>query len=113
MQRQDDSRPATVEDAPLPLREQFIGQTGRFMVQIFPKENIWDRDALERFIKDLRKVYRENKDRLKETEEITGTPVTTYEYTLQLKSSYVKAAFYALGAVVLLAFLHFGCCHIG
>jgi predicted RND superfamily exporter protein len=38
---------------------------------------------------------------------VTGTPVQLYEYTELLKTSYDLAAKYALGAIVILVFIHF------
>ena len=38
---------------------------------------------------------------------VTGTPVQLFEYTTLLKSSYEEAALYSLGAIALLALVHF------
>lgn len=97
IRRQNDSRAVTENDVPLLLREQFVGKTGRYMVQVYPKSDIWEREPLRDFIGDLRLVRRD----------VTGIPVTTYEYLSVLRNSYLMAAFYALGAVIILAFLHF------
>ena len=38
---------------------------------------------------------------------VTGTPVQLYHYTALLKDSYEQAAWYSLGAIALLVFVHF------
>jgi uncharacterized protein len=40
-------------------------------------------------------------------ENVTGTPVQLFEYTTLLKESYQNAAWYSLGAIALLVFVHF------
>jgi hypothetical protein len=97
IRNQEDSRPARIMDIPKQIREIFIGKTGRLMVQIYPSHNIWERQPLERFIQDVRSVR----------PEVTGIPITQYEYTAVLRDSYLMAALYALVAVIFLAYLHF------
>lgn len=104
LRNQDDTGRLKVEDLPEALRNRFIGQTGKVLLQVYPKENIWDRDPQERFIRDLRTEL-DPTDSGKPV--ITGTPVQLYEYTTLLKDSYVMAAWYALGAIAFLVLLHF------
>ncbi len=94
---QDDSGPLRIEDLPSALRNRFVGRTGKHLVQVYPRSNVWDRAAQETFVKELRSV----------DPNVTGTPVQLYEYTSLLKDSYVEAAWWALGAIILLVFLHF------
>jgi preprotein translocase subunit SecF len=94
---QDNSSKLRAEDLPPALRHRFIGKTGKYLLQVYPKENVWQREHQQEFIEDLRKVE----------PDATGTPVQLYEYTTLLKESYEMAAWYALGAIVILVFLHF------
>jgi hopanoid biosynthesis associated RND transporter like protein HpnN len=94
---QDDSGPLRIEDIPPALRNRFIGKTGKHLVQVYPRSNVWDRVAQEAFVRELRSV----------DPNVTGTPVQLYEYTSLLKDSYVEAAWWALGAIVILVFIHF------
>lgn len=94
---QDNSGALRVEDLPTPLRSRFVGKTGKHLVQVYPRSNVWNRAEQEAFVRDLRTV----------DPRATGTPVQLYEYTSLLKDSYVEAAWWALGAIVLLVFLHF------
>jgi uncharacterized protein len=97
LQQQDDSAPLSVADLPSALRNRFVGVTGKFLLQIYPRYDVWRRDKQEEFIKSLRMIY----------PNLTGTPVQLYEYTSLLKNSYITAAWYSLAAITLLVFLHF------
>jgi len=85
------------EDLPAPLRNRFIGVTGKYLLQVFPKADVWQREPQEAFVKELRSV----------DPNVTGTPVQLLEYTTLLKDSYIEAAWYATAAIALMVFLHF------
>ncbi len=97
LQNQDDRAPLTVADLPPALRDRFVGGTGKYLLQIYPRENVWQRQYQEQFIQDLRSV----------DPNVTGTPVQLYEYTSLLKESYERAAIYSLIAIALLVMIHF------
>jgi hopanoid biosynthesis associated RND transporter like protein HpnN len=97
LRNQDNRERLRAEDLPPPLRNRFIGQTGQFLLMVYPRENVWEREPQERFIRELRTI----------DHQVTGTPVQLYEYTTLLKKSYEEAALYALGAIVVLIFAHF------
>ncbi len=94
---QDASGPLRVNDLPGSLRDRFLGVTGKYLLQIYPKKNIWNRDNQEEFVTELRTV----------SERVTGTPVEQYEYTSLLVRSYIEAALYALAAIIVLVGIHF------
>jgi len=97
LQHQDDRAPLRVEDLPPALRNRFVGVTGKLLLQVYPREDVWQRDQQEKFVTDLRKV----------DPNVTGTPVQLYEYETLLKNSYVQAAWYSLAAIALMVFFHF------
>ncbi|MEO5804555.1 MAG: MMPL family transporter [Verrucomicrobiota bacterium] len=97
LQNQDASGPMRSEDLPTALRNRFIGQTGKYLLQVYPKEDVWQRDQQEEFVRQLRTV----------DPNVTGTPVQLYEYTTLLRESYEQAAWYALGAIAILVLIHF------
>jgi len=94
---QDATGPLNVKDLPRSLRDRFLGVTGKYLLHIYPKKNIWNRDNQAEFIAELRTV----------SDRVTGTPVEQYEYTSLLVRSYIEAALYALGAIILLVGVHF------
>jgi hopanoid biosynthesis associated RND transporter like protein HpnN len=97
LQHQDDSTPLQVEDLPPVLRDRFVGVTGKFLLQIYPNTDVWQRDNQEKFVTALRTV----------DGNVTGTPVQLYEYETLLKDSYVNAAWYSLAAIALMVLFHF------
>lgn len=97
IQNQDDTGPLRAEDLPLSLRNRFVGQTGRHLLQVYPKENVWQRDKQEEFVTELRTV----------APDVTGTPILVYEYMGLLRKSYRQAVLYALGIMALLVWFHF------
>jgi uncharacterized protein len=97
LQRQDNSSPIRSQDLPPALRNMFIGVTGKFLVQVFPAKDVWQRENQKEFIDALRKIY----------PNLTGMPVQLFHYTELLRNSYEQAAWYSLGAIVLLVLFHF------
>ncbi len=98
IRNQDNRSALTARDLPAALRNRFIGKSGqKYLLQVYPKEDVWSRGPQESFVKELRTV----------APDVTGTPVQLYEYTTLLKDSYEKAAWYALGAIAILVFTHF------
>lgn len=97
LRNQHDQGGLRAEDFPAALRERFIGRTGRHLLQVYPKGDVWQRAPQRDFVEQIRTI----------APEATGTPVQLYEYTELLKTSYIKAAWYALGAIALLVFIHF------
>ncbi len=100
---QDTRAPLSVSDLPAELRGRFVGRTGQHLLQVYPKENIWERTHQETFIQELRDLG----SQFPKPPIITGTPVQLYEYTSLLKKSYEDAAIYALIAISLLILIHF------
>jgi uncharacterized protein len=97
LQHQDDSGPLRVADLPPALHHQFIGVTGKFLLQIYPKDDVWQRTNQAKFVTALREV----------DPNVTGAPVQLYEYEGLLKDSYVQAAWYALAAIAFMVLFHF------
>lgn len=97
LRNQDDSAGLQMEDLPVALRNRFIGRTGKQLIQVYPKDDVWERKPQERFVKELQSV----------APGVTGTPVQLYYYTELLRTSYNEAAGWALGAIIVLVLYHF------
>lgn len=97
LRTQDDSGPLKPADLPPALRNRFIGRTGKILLQVFPKFDVWQRENQRAFVEELRKV----------DSNVTGTPVQLFEYTTLLKDSYEQAAYYATGVIAFLVLAHF------
>ena len=97
LKTQDDRAALRIEDLPESLRTRFIGRTGKHLLQVYPKADVWQREKQQEFIEQIRPI----------DPNVTGTPVQLYEYTRLLKESYEEAAWYALGTIALLVLVHF------
>jgi len=104
LQKQDDRAPLRIEDLPPALRDRFVGVSGKFLLQVYPKKNVWQHDNQKEFVETLR---RELDPKDSNQPNITGTPVQLLEYTTLLKDSYITAAWYSLAAIALMVFFHF------
>jgi len=97
MQNQDNSAPLRVADLPTALHNQFVGLNGKLLLQVYPKDDVWERVNQETFVAALRTV----------DPDATGTPVQFLEYETMMKDSYVQAAWYSLAAIAIMVFIHF------
>ncbi|HEX6984085.1 MAG TPA: MMPL family transporter, partial [Planctomycetaceae bacterium] len=95
-----DPEPLTAADLPPELTSRFIrldGPRQKWLLQVYPKEQVWDFEPLSRFVADLRSV----------DPDVTGTPLQNYEASRQIKKSYETAALYALVVICLVLMLDF------
>jgi hopanoid biosynthesis associated RND transporter like protein HpnN len=97
LKNQDDSAPVRIQDLPQALRDRFVGVTGKYLLMVYPKKDVWQRENQKEFIEQLQPI----------DPHVTGTPVQLYYYTELLKNSYQEAARYSLAAIVLLVLFHF------
>ena len=97
LQSQDPDFLLTLEALPENLYLRSVGNTGKLVLRIYPKENIWEREALETFVSQVRSVDRE----------AIGAPVMILHHTTVLKEAFETSGLYALGAVVVLLLVYF------
>jgi len=97
LRTQDDRAPMKIGDLPEALRDRFIGVTGKFLLMVYPRKDVWQRENQKEFIDQVQTIY----------PTVTGTPVQLYHYTELLKSSYEEAARYSLVAICILVLIHF------
>lgn len=91
--------PIEYRDIPPELSSRFVSSKGQWLVQVFPAENIWEVEPLERFVNDVRTV----------DPNITGTPLQNFEASRQIVDSYTTAAIYSfvlISFVLLVSFLN-------
>jgi len=88
-------RPIGLADVPKDLRSKFVSDRGRFLLQIHPAVDIWDRDGARRFVGDLRSV----------DPDVTGTPIITFEALHLMERAYQQGTIYAIVLVSLVTAL--------
>ncbi|MBI2529331.1 MAG: MMPL family transporter [Candidatus Rokubacteria bacterium] len=85
LQRNLRPRPVELTDLPDELRRKFVGNSGRFLLQVHPKVDIWERAGAEQFVTELRSV----------DPDVTGAPIITYEAIRLMERAYVQGTAYA------------------
>ena len=86
LQRNLSPRRVGLADVPPEIRRKFISDGGRFLIEIHPAVDIWDRDGARRFVTDLRSV----------DPTVTGTPIITYEAIRLMERAYKQGTLYAV-----------------
>jgi uncharacterized protein len=94
LQRNLRPRPVTLADVPDEMHRKFIGASGKFLIQIHPKVDIWEREGAEQFVRELRTV----------DADVTGSPVITYEAIRLMERAYLQGTVYAFVLVGALTF---------
>jgi predicted RND superfamily exporter protein len=87
--------PPKLTDLPEGLVTRFVSSKGRYLLRIHAKGDIWNMDAMKKFVEDVRSV----------DPAATGNPLQTYEASRQMKRSCEQAAWYALAGVLLVVFV--------
>ncbi len=87
--------PPQLTDLPESLVNRFVGHSGKYLLKIYGRGNIWDMAALKNFVTEVRTV----------DTKVTGNPLQAYEASLEMKRGYEHSAMYA--AVVILAVVFF------
>jgi predicted RND superfamily exporter protein len=76
-----------LDQVPQELRDRYYNAANnRFLLQIHPSVNIWDREGARKFVTELRSV----------DPDVTGTPIITYEAILSMERSYQQGTLYAV-----------------
>ena len=89
--------PVTEADIPPAIRERFVGKSGKYLLQVAPKHEIYDREPLARFIAQLRTV----------APGANGEPIMVYESMTIMRDAYLWAFVYAFAAIVAILFATF------
>jgi len=89
--------PPALDDLPPSLVERFVGSSGRHLLKIYGRGDIWNFEALKRFVGDVRSV----------DPRATGNPLQAYEASLEMKRSYEQAGFSALAVILVVLWFDF------
>jgi hopanoid biosynthesis associated RND transporter like protein HpnN len=95
MQKAD--RGLTLADIPPQLQKLFLAPNGKILLQVYGKEDLWERTPDVAFTNAVLGV----------APNATGTPILNCDATELLRVSYLWAAVWAFAAIVVLILLHF------
>ncbi len=90
---------APVEEADIPpqLKRRFVGKTGKLLLQVAPRKEIFEHGPLREFVSQVRSV----------APNVTGEPVMVYESMTILRNSYLKAFGYAFIGIAVILMINF------
>ena len=92
------SRPMTVADLPRELQDRFIGTEGIYLLRVFPQGNIWGREAVQQFVREVRSV----------DQDALGDPITAWEHGQSMEQGYLLGGLYAAIAMLVVILWSFG-----
>jgi predicted RND superfamily exporter protein len=84
-------------DVPPELLKRFVGSSGKLLLQVAAKKEIFEREPLQEFVSQVKSVV----------PGATGEPVMVYESLSVLRSAYLKAFFYAFIGIAVLLLINF------
>ena len=87
--------PVAISDIPEWLRRQYVAPDGRTRLEIIPRDDLRDQDALRRFVRSIRAV----------TPMATGSPVELFESGRAIVNAFIEATAIALIAIVALLYV--------
>jgi len=95
----DVSTPVAIVLAELPaaLRERYVSKSGKWLLQVFARDCLWDFEPLEHFVNQIRTV----------DPEATGKPFATVEGLRAMKNGFEWAGLYAFLAIVVVLAVDF------
>ena len=97
LHQQESAPPDLLNSLPAAFRSRSISVSGNICLRIFPTADCWEREPLERFVKQLQRV----------DPKVTGTPLLIYYYLEELRNAYAAAGRNALAVICILLLIHF------
>jgi len=92
--------PVTEADIPASLLKRFTGNNGRILLQVAPAREIFEREPLEEFVRQVKSI----------APTATGEPIMVYESLSILRSAYLKAFIYAFAGIAVILLINFKSC---
>jgi hypothetical protein len=92
-----EAAPVGQADVPAQLRQRFVGKSGKLLLQVAPKKEIFEREPLEEFVTQVKGVV----------PNATGEPVMVYESLTVLRDSYLRAFGYAFIGIAVILLINF------
>jgi uncharacterized protein len=89
LQQSVNSGPVVLKELPENFKRRFLGTDEKFLINIYPKINIWERKEMESFLKELRSI----------DSRITGNGVHLYQSGQKMKEGYIQGGKIALCSI--------------
>ena len=91
LKRSSHPTPVTIKGLPGDLKKRFMSDDGKFLLLVYPNINIWEREAMENFLFEMREIH----------PTITGNAVHMFEASRLMIDGYIRAGVYALIAIII------------
>ena len=92
-----EAAPIEESDVPPQLMRRFVGRNGRILLQVAPKQEIFEREPLQEFVAQVKGVF----------PHATGEPVMVFQSLTVLRDSYLKAFIYAFIGIAAILLINF------
>lgn len=92
-----EAAPISQADVPLQLLQRFVGKSGKLLLQVAAKKEIFEREPLQEFIGQVKSI----------SPKATGEPVMVYESISVLRDAYLKAFIYAFIGIAIILLINF------
>ncbi|MBI2353511.1 MAG: MMPL family transporter [Deltaproteobacteria bacterium] len=92
-----EAAPINESDVPAELRQRFAGKSGKLLLQVAPRKEIFEHGPLKEFVGQVKSVV----------PNATGEPVMVYESLTVLRDSYLKAFIYAFLGIAAILLINF------
>lgn len=87
----------TETDVPQQLMQRFVGKSGKLLLQVAAKKEIFEREPLQEFVTQVKGVF----------PNATGEPVMVFESLSVLRDAYLKAFIYAFIGIAAILLINF------
>jgi len=92
-----EAAPIEESDVPPQLMRRFVGRNGKILLQVAPKQEIFEREPLQEFVAQVKGVF----------PHATGEPVMVFQSLTVLRDSYLKAFIYAFIGIAAILLINF------
>ncbi|MBC8018270.1 MAG: MMPL family transporter, partial [Verrucomicrobia bacterium] len=92
-----EASPVSASDVPQELRQRFVGKSGKLLLQVAPRNEIFEHGPLQEFVTQVQSVV----------PNATGEPIMLYESLTVLRDSYLKAFGYAFIGIAVILLINF------
>ncbi len=92
-----EAAPITEADVPQQLLQRFTGKSGKLLLQVSPRKEIFEREPLQEFVHQVKSI----------APHATGEPIMVFESLSVLRDAYLKAFIYAFIGIAAILLINF------
>ena len=92
-----EATPVTASNVPQQLLQRFVGKSGKLLLQVTPRKEIFEREPLQEFVSQVKSI----------ATHATGEPVMVFESLSVLRDAYLKAFIYAFIGIAAILLINF------